>query len=96
VTARRRAPDRDLLLEGHQFPGEYIVKAFGPGSEVFAAAIRACATAVVGADRAAVSERKSRKGARMCVTLTLRVQTVDEVIAVYERIHDVPGLALIL
>jgi putative lipoic acid-binding regulatory protein len=94
--ASRRAPHRDLLLEGHEFPGEYIVKAFGPGSEAFAASIRLCATAVVGEERAVVSERMSSKGSRMCVTVTLHAHTVDEVIAVYDRIHAVPDLKLIL
>lgn len=91
-----RAPNRELLLEAHDFPGEYIVKAFGPASDEFAASIRSCATAVVGQERAQVSERMSSKGSRMCVTVTLEAQTVDEVIAVYDRIHQVPGLKLIL
>ena len=32
----------------------------------------------------------------MCVTVTLHAQNVDEVIAVYDRIHQVPELMLIL
>lgn len=95
MTGSKRAPDRELLLAQHEFPGEYVVKAFGPGTRAFAQAIEACATAVVG-DRAEVHERMSRHGARMCVTLTLNVQTVDEVIGVYQRIHEVDELMLIL
>jgi hypothetical protein len=32
----------------------------------------------------------------MCVTLTLRVLDVDEVLLVYDRVHDVPQLMMIL
>lgn len=90
------APARELLLANHQFPGEYIVKAFGPHNEQFRADICACATAVVGDARAAVHERLSRRGSRMCITVTLHAQTVDEVIGVYDRMHQVEGLMLIL
>jgi putative lipoic acid-binding regulatory protein len=90
------APARELLLANHQFPGEYIVKAFGPHTEEFRAEIRACATAVVGDARAAVHERLSRKGSRMCITVTLDAHTVDDVISVYERMHQVEALMLIL
>jgi putative lipoic acid-binding regulatory protein len=92
----RTAPARELLLANHQFPGEYIVKAFGPHTEQFRSEIRACATAVVGETRATVDERLSRRGSRMCITVTLHAQTVDEVIGVYERMYEVEGLMLIL
>jgi putative lipoic acid-binding regulatory protein len=92
----RSAPARELLLANHQFPGEYIVKAFGPHTDRFRADIRACATAVVGDARAAVHERLSRHGSRMCITVTLHAHTVDDVISVYERMHQVDDLMLIL
>ena len=92
----KRAPDRDLLLEAHEFPGEYVVKAFGPATPDFRDAIHACARAVVGDGGVQVHERFSSGGRRMCVTLTLQVQTVDDVVSVYDRIHAVPQLKLIL
>lgn len=95
MAGQRRAPDRDLLLDQHVFPGEYVVKAFGPGSEAFATAVEQCAVAVVGA-RHTTSARHSSGGRRMCVTLTLQAESVDEVIAIYERMSDVPGLLMIL
>jgi putative lipoic acid-binding regulatory protein len=96
MTGPKRAPDRDLLLAQHRFPGEYIIKAFGPGTEAFTAAIRSCATDVVGQERARISERMSARGSRMCVSVTLHANTVDEVIGVYDRIHEVPDLMMIL
>lgn len=90
------APSRELLLANHAFPGEYIVKAFGPETEAFRTAIVACAHAVVGEARVAVAARSSRHGRRVCVTLSLQVETVDEVLRVYGEINSVPELMLIL
>jgi putative lipoic acid-binding regulatory protein len=92
----RTAPSRQLLLANHRFPGSYLVKAFGPSSEAFVAAIMGAATEVVGESRAHVQQRTSSRGSKVCVTLTLNAFTVDEVIDVYERIHRVPDLMMIL
>src|SRR5690606_2820013 len=57
----KRAPDRDLLLARHSFPGEYVVKAFGPGRPEFAAAVEAVAVDVLGT-RYVARTRMSRHG----------------------------------
>lgn len=92
---RKRSPDRELLLANHDFPGEYVVKAFGPGRDEFLEAVRSSAHEILG-ERFDASTRHSSKGARSCVTLRLQAETVDEVIGVYERLHDIPDLMLIL
>lgn len=92
----RKAPDRELLLSAHAFPGEYVIKAFGPAGPAFEADAQDCAKSVVGADRVASHTRSSRGGRRTCVTLTLQVQTVDEVIATYESLHRLDSLLMIL
>lgn len=91
-----KAPSRELLLANHAFPGEYIVKAFGPHTSAFREGVVSAAREVFGEDRAEVAERASRHGAKLCITLRLNAQSVDEVIDVYERIHRVETLALIL
>ncbi|MCH9682523.1 MAG: DUF493 domain-containing protein [Deltaproteobacteria bacterium] len=91
-----RAPSRELLLANHRFPGPYVIKAFGPGTEAFADAIAEAAAAVVSEARAGVQQRTSSGGKRVCVTVTVNAFTVDEVIEVYERIHSVPQLMMIL
>jgi len=93
---RTTAPSRELLLANHAFPGEYIVKAFGPNNDAFRDGVRAAACDVLGEHRAEVSERASRHGAKVCVTLRLNVETVDEVIDVYDRVHKVEDLSMIL
>jgi putative lipoic acid-binding regulatory protein len=92
----QRAPSRELLLANHDFPGEYVVKAFGPSSDRFRLHVRAVALAVFGEERAQVLERTSSKGARVCITLLVNARSVDEVIEAYERIHDSPDLMLLL
>ncbi|EDM73601.1 hypothetical protein PPSIR1_33656 [Plesiocystis pacifica SIR-1] len=91
----RRAPERELIESQHEFPGEYLIKAFGPASATFREGAVAAARGAVG-DRVSVSERLSSKGNSVCVTLVLQAQTVDEVIATYERLHELSELKLIL
>ena len=90
-----RAPARELLEASHQFPGPYFIKAFGPATEAFRAAVEAAARQAVGA-RLELSERVSSKGNSICITLTLTAHSVDEVVIAYERLHEVPELKMIL
>ncbi len=90
------APSRELLLANHRFPGPYIIKAFGPESDQFREDVMAAAIVVVGESRASVAHRTSSRGAKVCVTLTVNAFTVDEVIDIYHRIHQVSDLQLIL
>jgi len=91
----RRAPARELLEAAHSFPGPYIIKAFGPANEDFRQGCTQAAERAVGA-RVVVSERLSSKGNSICVTLELQAEHVDEVIFLYERLHDLPDLKMIL
>jgi len=90
------APSRELLLANHRFPGPYVVKAFGPASDAFRDAVVGAATEVVGESRADVQQRTSSRGSKVCVTLTLNAFSVEEVIDVYERLHRLPELKMIL
>lgn len=93
---RATAPSRELLLANHRFPGPYVIKAFGPASEAFAEGVVAAAVLVVGETRATVAQRTSSRGGKVCVTVTVNAFTVDEVIDVYDRIHRVPDLMMLL
>jgi putative lipoic acid-binding regulatory protein len=92
----RKAPARESLLAVHQFPGEYVIKAFGPGHDEFHVAVVAAAHAELHPERVAVQTRVTNSGGRQCVTLTLPALTVEEVEAVYERLHLLETLQLIL
>jgi len=96
MSDRKAAPDRDLLLQNHAFPGQYIIKAFGPAESSFETDAKRCASSVVGEDRVAAHTKFSSGGRRSCVTLTLQAQTVDDVISTYERLYELDSLLLIL
>jgi putative lipoic acid-binding regulatory protein len=91
----KRAPAREAILAAHRFPGEYMIKTFGPGGDAFRDAAVEVARAVVGPARVAVSERATRSGGRVCVTLTLQVERVEEVEDVYAALYSVPDVLLI-
>lgn len=96
-TGSPRAPDRDLLQRSHRFPGTYRIKAFGPSGAPFRDAVVSAAGNVLGAERVEIAgERATRSGDRVCVTLALEVTNADDIVAVYDRLHDVRGLTLLL
>ncbi len=92
----QKAPAREALLAVHKFPGEYVIKAFGPGGEAFPAAATAIAHTTLSAERVHIQVRHTRSGGRLCVTLTMQVHTVEEVEQMYERLHTLDDLFLIL
>lgn len=92
----RKAPSRDAILAVHQFPGEYVIKAFGPGAPEFHAAVVAAAHAELSPEHVHAQVRGTATGARQCVTLTLRIQRIEQIEAVYERLHLLESLMLIL
>jgi putative lipoic acid-binding regulatory protein len=96
MTDARKAPARDAILAAHRFPGPYEIKAFGPAGTTFREAVLAHAHAVAGAERVTVSERSTRSGDRVCVSVTVFVEHVEQVEEVYDRLHSLPELLLIL
>jgi len=89
------APSRDLLLANHDFPCAYVIKAFGPNNDAFRSGIVASAVTVLSESHVTTSERTTKNGRQICVTLTLRARTVEDVEAVYAGIYDVEDLRLI-
>lgn len=96
MTEVRKAPARDAILAAHRFPGPYEIKAFGPAGDAFRDAVLAHAHAVAGAERITVSERSTRSGDRVCVSVTVYAEAVEQVEEVYDRLHLIPELLLIL
>jgi putative lipoic acid-binding regulatory protein len=87
---------RELLLANHRFPGEYIYKVFGPGTDAFRSDVHAAAAAAGGAEHVRSSERATRSASRICITLAIHVQTVDEVLALYRTLAEVDGVLMLL
>lgn len=91
-----KAPDRDLLLAHHRFPGPYTIKAFGPGQSDFPDRVQNALQEAVILCAVELRERKSAGGKRMCITIEMQAQAVDEVIRLYEALHRIESLQLIL
>lgn len=90
------APNRELLLAQHRFPGEYIIKAFGPGESLFREAVRLAIAELELAVSPRFSERDSSSGSRVCVSICMTVESVDEVIVAYERLYRLRELMFVL
>ena len=90
------APSREAILGTHSFPGEFMIKAFGPNSQEFRQEIAACAHRVVTSERVQISERSTKSGHKICITLTLEVHQVEEIEILYAQIHQVTHLQMIL
>lgn len=95
---QRRAPSREMLLAVHRFPCEFVIKAFGPGptKSDFNARAVACAERVVTAARVTSSERATASGRRVCVTLNVQAERVEDVEDVYEALFELDDLLMIL
>jgi putative lipoic acid-binding regulatory protein len=92
----QRAPNRDLLLATHNFPGPYLIKVFGPPTPEFRQQLDSALAQSLMQAAPQTSEKISAKGSTLCISLHLHVETVDEVIDVYEQIFArVRGLKLI-
>lgn len=89
------APSRELILANHDFPCAYMIKAFGPNNDAFRSGVVACAVTVLSESRVSIRERTTKNGRQVCVTLTLKADTVEDVEAVYAGIYDVDDLRLI-
>ncbi len=95
----RNAPSREALLAVHDFPGDFTIKAFGPGPEISDFNTRAAASAravLQDEARITVRERLTPSGSKVCVTLEMHVHTVEEVEEVYDRLFALNDLLMIL
>lgn len=87
---------RELLLANHQFPGEYIYKVFGPGTDAFRSDVHAVAAAAVGPEHVRSTERGTPSARRICITVVVEVQTVDDVLALYQAFAGVDGVVMLM
>jgi putative lipoic acid-binding regulatory protein len=90
-------PSNDLLESSHQFPGIYQIKAIGLADDQFETRVLDAIRAELQADSDVDYTVRSTPGGRhVSLTLDLSVQSADHVRAIYRRIHEVPGLMLLL
>jgi putative lipoic acid-binding regulatory protein len=92
MAAHRQEPESALA-----FPCLFPVKAMGSNVEEFGAHVRAIiGRHVVAADVASVSERESRGGRYLAVTVTVRARSRAQLDAIYRDLSADPRIAFAL
>lgn len=90
-------PSRELLESVHQFPCQFIFKAVGQAQGDFASTVIETVRDALQLEFDPPYEtRETPAGRHVAVTVTPWVNSADEVLFVYERIRQVPGLVLLL
>jgi len=82
----------DLL----EFPCDYEFKVFGPNEEAFREAVVDAVSAVLAISRHALRERPSRNGTYRCVTVLVRLQSREQLEAIYRQLRGIEGLRYLL
>lgn len=89
-------PSEELLESVHQFPGTYQIKAIGASANDFPSRVVAAASSELATpSEVDHSIRSTPDGRHVAVTMELTVQTPEQVRAIYARIRQVEGLALL-
>lgn len=96
MSERKTSPDPELLEANHSFPCSYIIKAFGPEGGSFRVEIRDAVKRAALPGKCEIHERLSSKGNRVCMTIEFHAESVQDVQRLYEKIHEVEELKLIL
>lgn len=90
-------PAIELLESTHSFPGPYMFKVIGRNEDEFVARVLAAARAELVADAdLPYTLRETTGGRHISVTLEPTVQTVHQVLAIYQRLRVLVGLVMLL
>jgi putative lipoic acid-binding regulatory protein len=86
-------PDIELIKSMHQFPGAFTFKVIGDSRQDFVAdALNQVMSAVAGERAMNHSTRNSAAGNHVAVTVSVKVETAEEVHAIYRNLLSVSGL----
>lgn len=88
-------PDLRELLK---FPCDYLFKAFGPNDPdgLFADRVQAAVSRVLPLSRDAMRVRRSGQDTYVCVTVVVRLQSLEQMSTVYAELRRVDGLRYLL
>lgn len=90
-------PSIESLESVHTFPGRYTFKLIGANDAAFSEAAVAAALELVGnAAYIRRSDRQSKGGRFLSVTLDIRVENAHHVRALYDAFSHLPGLRMML
>jgi putative lipoic acid-binding regulatory protein len=86
-------PDLELIKTMHSFPGAFTFKVIGDFREDFLADTLNQVVAAVSSERSFThSVRNSAAGNHIAVSLSVQVETADEVHAIYQKLLGLTGL----
>jgi putative lipoic acid-binding regulatory protein len=86
----------DLLREHHTFPGPYTVKVIGENNPALVGRITSVVTRLSGDPKPTLKTRLSSGGKHQAITITARVDSAEDVMALYEALRRVAGVSLLL
>ncbi|MFO1020258.1 MAG: DUF493 domain-containing protein [Planctomycetales bacterium] len=90
-------PPLELLESTHSFPGVYTFKAIGKVEEGFVARVLAAVRdALEMRTDCPFREHHTPNGRYVSVTLEPELQKAEQVLQVYEKLKDVPGLVMFM
>ncbi len=90
-------PTTQLLESTHEFPGTYMFKVIGRIEGEFALrVVTAVRDALARPDDPPHSVRVAAGGRHVAVTVEPRVDSAEEVIAIYQRLRTIAGLVMFL
>lgn len=90
-------PSIELLESTHRFPGPYMFKVIGRVENGFTArVVAAVREELAGTVDPPFRVRESAGGRHVSVTLEPRVETAQQVLAIYDRVRKLTGLVLLL
>lgn len=86
-------PNIELISSMHNFPGPYTFKIIADAREDFLTDVLTLAMSAVNQDREhSHTTRSSSSGHHTAITLSIRVETAEEVHAIYEKLLTITGL----
>ena len=89
-------PTIELLESTHAFPGPYMFKVIGSTNAGFAARVIAAVRDELRSDCDPPHRlRQTASGRHVSVTLEPQIESARQVIAVYDRIRETPGLVMV-
>lgn len=89
-------PSIELLESGHAFPGPYMFKLIGRTENGFVGrAVAAVRDALAAAVDPPYTVREAVGGRHVSVTIEVEVQTAEDVLVVYRRVHRLAGVVMI-
>ncbi|MEK6258574.1 MAG: DUF493 domain-containing protein [Planctomycetota bacterium] len=90
-------PPQELLDATHQFPGKFLFKAIGRSEDEFAARVVAVVRETLSHDFDPPHDLRHTTGGRhVAVTVEPWIESSEQVLVIFARIRELPGLVMLM